>query len=175
VFSDNRVEKMKNVRGSKELFESLNDATAREMKVSMQYMMQHTLYSGGGSVVETKSLGTRAGKFVASHSPVFLPGKSLKKIAVAEMKHAEAIAERVSSLGGEPTTQPAPFKIGKTLKEILGIDKAEEETAINLYNQIIAKAGQEGDETTERLFRRILSDEEKHHQIFTSLLETVIE
>ena len=31
-------------------------------------------------------------------------------------------AERVSSLGGEPTTQPEPFKIGKTLKEILEID-----------------------------------------------------
>jgi len=148
----------------------LADATAREMKVSMQYMMQHTLYIGGGSAVDRGSLSSRVGNFVASHSPVFLPGRTLKKIAVTEMRHAEAIAERVSSLGGEPTTQPEPFKIGKTLKEILEIDKAEEEAAIKLYNEIIAVAGKEGDQTTESLFRRILSDEEKHHRIFTELL-----
>jgi bacterioferritin (cytochrome b1) len=41
------------------------------------------------------------------------------------MRHAEAIAERISSLVGEPTTQPASFKIGKTLKEILQIDKGK--------------------------------------------------
>jgi len=161
---------MKNTKVANELMALLNDATAREMKVSMQYMMQHTLYSGGGSVVETKFLGTKAGNFVASHSPIFLPGRTLKKIVIMEMRHAERIAERVSALGGEPTTQPEPFRIGKTLREILEIDKVEEEAAISLYNQIITKAKEEGDETTERLFRPILSDEEKHHQIFTDLL-----
>ena len=59
--------------------------------------------------------------------------------------------------------------------DILEIDKAEEEATIKLYNQIITNANEEGDETTERLFRHILSDEEKHHQIFTNLLEMVIE
>jgi len=164
---------MKNTKVSGELLDLLNDATAREMQVSMQYMLQHTLYSGGGSAIEGELLNSRAGKFVASHSLVFLPGKTLKKIAVTEMKHAEAIAERISSLGGEPTTQPAPFKIGKTLKEILEIDKEQEEGAIKLYNQIIKAARDESDGTTESLFRRILSDEEKHHHIFTDLLKRV--
>jgi bacterioferritin (cytochrome b1) len=31
-----------------------------------------------------------------SYKPVFLPGTTLKKIAVTEMRHAEAIAERVT-------------------------------------------------------------------------------
>ncbi len=38
------------------------------------------------------------------------------------MRHAEAIAERVSFLGGETSTQPKSFKIGKTVKEILELD-----------------------------------------------------
>ena len=139
---------------SGELLALLYDAIARETQVSMQHMMQHSLYSGGGSAIEGELLNSRVGKFVASHSPVYFPGKTLKKIAIAEMRHAEAIAERVSCLGGEPTTQPAPFRIGKMLKEILKIDKSEEEGAIKLYNQIIKMATDEGDKTTENLFRR---------------------
>ena len=161
---------MADTKVSDKLLALLNDATAREMKVSMQYMMQHALYGGGGSVIESDALSSKAGKFVASHSSVFLPGKSMKKIAITEMRHAEAIAERVSVLGGTPTTQPESFKIEKTLKEILELDKAEEEDAITLYNQIIEVARSEADKTTERLFRDILSDEEAHLQTFTNFL-----
>ena len=67
---------VKNTKISGDLMALLADATAREMKVSTQYMMQHTLYSGGGSAVDRGSLSSRAGKFVASHSPVFLPGNN---------------------------------------------------------------------------------------------------
>jgi len=142
----------------------LVDATAREMKVSMQYMMQHTLHIGGDSSI-LKDAG-----FVASHRSMFLPGNSLKKIAITEMKHAEAIAERISNLGGKPPTELAPLVLGKTVADILHIDKAEEEFAINLYKQVIAAAGKEGDNITEKLFRGILSDEEEHHRTFASLL-----
>jgi len=161
---------MADTKVSDELIALLNEAAAREMKVSMQYMMQHSLYGGGGSAVDNSSLNSRAGKFVASHRSVFLPGKSMKKIAITEMRHAEAIAERVSVLGGEPTTQPASFKIGKTLKEIFELDKGEEEEAITLYNHITDVARSHGDQTTERLFRGILSDEEDHLQTFTDFL-----
>ena len=107
---------------------------------------------------------------MASHLSIFLPGKALKKIAITEMKHAEKIAERISILGKEPATQPASFKIGHTLKEILELDRAEEEEAIKLYNQIIEVARSESDGTTANLFRRILSDEENHLQIFKDFL-----
>ena len=154
----------KNTQISEELLTLLIGATGREMKVSMQYMMQHTLYIGGDSSI------LKAAGFVASHRSIFLPGKSLKKIAITEMQHAEAIAERVSNLGGEPPTQVSPLVLGKTVADILKIDKAEEEFAIKLYKQIIATAKKEDDYITEKLFVRILSDEEEHHRIFESLL-----
>ena len=109
---------------SSDLMALLVDAASREMKVSMQYMMQHALHIGGDSSI------LKAAGFVSSHRLVFLPGRSLKKIAITEMRHAEAIAERVSNLGGDPPTQLAPLLLGKTVADILQIDKAEEEFAI---------------------------------------------
>ena len=97
--------------------------------------------------------------------------EELKKIAVTEMKHAEAIAERLVYLGGKPTTKPEPISVGETLKEMIERDKIDEENAITLYKQIIQTANNEGDVTTASLFRSILGDEEEHHDFFTSLLE----
>ncbi|MHC4487782.1 MAG: ferritin-like domain-containing protein, partial [Planctomycetota bacterium] len=48
---------------------------------------------------------------------------------------------------------------------------ADEEGAIELYKKIIKKARKEGDETTEKLFKDILQDEEDHHDTFAGLLE----
>ncbi len=97
----------------------------------------------------------------------------LKKIAITEMKHAEAIAERLAYFGGTPTTKPDPVFVGETLKEMLEQDKKAKEGAITLYKQTIDMAQKEGDTTTARLFRQILSDEEEHHDTFTGLLEDI--
>ncbi|MDH5406850.1 MAG: ferritin-like domain-containing protein, partial [Candidatus Aminicenantes bacterium] len=133
---------MKNPKASAELLGLLNDAIAREMQVSIQYMWQHVLWSG---------------------VKAFAVKDELKSIAIAEMKHAEAIAERLFYLGGTPTTKPTPIFVGKTLKEMIERDRKDEEGAIELYKKIIEKARKEGDETTHRLFRQILADEEEHH------------
>ena len=103
--------------------------------------------------------------------PYFLPGESLKKTAIAEMRHAEAIAERVVRMGGTPTTKPDPIKLGETLKEILEINKAVENGAITLYKQVLEVAVKENDEETKKLFERILSDEEGHYKTFSEMLE----
>jgi len=95
----------------------------------------------------------------------------LKSIAITEMKHAEAIAERLVYLGGVPTTKPNPIFIGETLKEMIEQDRKDEEKAITLYKRIVDTAQKEGDVTTARLFRKILEDEEEHHDTFTSLRE----
>jgi bacterioferritin len=137
---------------SKKLLDLLNMGIAREMQVSIQYMWQHVLWSG------TKGFAVK---------------DELKKIAVTEMKHAEAIAERLAYLGGTPTTKPEPIFVGETLKEMIERDKKDEEGAIELYKQTIDVARKEGDETTKRLFRQILSAEEEHHDTFTSLLEGI--
>jgi bacterioferritin len=138
------------VMASKELKDKLNDAIAREIQVSVQYMWQHVMIRG----INAESVG---GIF--------------KTTAITEMKHAEAIAERLDYLGGVPTTKPTPIAVGKTAKEMLRINKKAEEGAIKLYKGIIALAGKEGDVVTRKLFEAILADEEEHHNIFSTLLE----
>ena len=143
---------MSSMKMSAQLQELLNKAIAREIQVSIQYMWQHVQWRGvKGFAVQDE----------------------LKKIAVTEMRHAEAIAERLFYLGGKPTTKPEPIFVGETLKEMMEQDRRDEEGAIQLYKQTIELAKKEGDETTKRLFRQILSDEEEHHDTFTSLLEEI--
>ena len=67
----------------------------------------------------------------------------VKSIAIAEMKHAEAIAERLYYLGGIPTTKPTPILVGNTLKEMIQQDVKDEENAINLYRNIAEQARKE--------------------------------
>ena len=143
---------MSSMKMSAQLQDLLNRAIARELQVSIQYMWQHVQWRGvKGFAVQDE----------------------LKKIAITEMKHAEAIAERLFYLGGTPTTKPEPIFVGQTLKEMIERDREDEEGAIQLYKQTVEAAKKEGDETTKRLFRQILSDEEEHHDTFTSLLEEI--
>lgn len=128
----------------------LNDGIARELQVSIQYMWQHVQWGGvKGFAVQDE----------------------LKKIAITEMKHAEAIAERLYYLGETPTTKPTEIVVGKTLKQMIQRDIKDEENAIALYKKIIEQARKEKDQTTEILFMNILKDEEEHHDTFTTLFE----
>ena len=136
---------------SKKLLEKLNDAIGRELQVSVQYLWQHVMVRG----INAESVG---GVF--------------KSTGITEMKHAEAIAERLDYLGGTPTTKPAPIEVGKSMKDMLKLDKEAEEDAIELYKEIISLADKEGDIVTKRLFEGILADEEGHHNTFSTLLES---
>ncbi|MFQ5837044.1 MAG: bacterioferritin [Candidatus Bathyarchaeia archaeon] len=135
---------------SERLIELLNGAIARELQVSVQYMWQHVLAKG-------------------ISSPAI--GDIFKEIAITEMRHAEAVAERLAYLGGTPTTKPNPIFVGASLKEMIQNDIKAEEEAINFYKQIIKVAEKEGDITTRKMFEDILSNEEEHHHTFTKLLE----
>ncbi len=137
---------------SKKLLGLMNQAIARELQVVVQYMWQHVQWSGVKG---------------------FAVQEALKSTSIAEMKHAEAIAERLFYLGAKPTTKPEPIFVGTTLKEMIAQDAKDEAGAIKLYKQIIEVARSEGDETTNRLFREILQQEEDHHDLFTSLLEAI--
>ena len=78
---------------SKELLEMLNKGIARELQVSIQYMWQHVMAKGiEGAVVEN----------------------TFRQIAIAEMKHAEILAERLVFLDGVPTLNPDTVHIGHT-------------------------------------------------------------
>jgi bacterioferritin len=137
---------------SENLRKMLNDAIAREIQVSIQYMWQHV------QVIGVKGVAVQ---------------DQFKQTAITEMKHAEAIAERLWYLEGTPTIKPAPIKVGESLKEFLELDTKAEEEAIVMYKQIIELAQKEGDVTTAFIFKEILEDEEEHHDLFTTMLEEV--
>ncbi len=138
---------------SAKLNELLNKSISREMQVAIQYMWQHVQWSGvQGQAVKD----------------------ALQETAVAEMKHAESIAERLFYLGDKPTTKPEPIFVMEDLKAMLDQDRKDEEGAITLYKEVIKTAQGEGDVTTAYLFMEILKDEEEHHDLFTTLLEGVM-
>jgi bacterioferritin len=87
------------------------------------------------------------------------------------MRHAEKIGERIIVLGGNIVKEVPPFNLGSSIKEIIEIDKNQEESAIELYNRIIKLSNKEGDGATAKIFEHILSDEEGHHKSFSNLLE----
>lgn len=155
---------------SPQLLGLLNQALARELQVSIQYMLQHAIGTTQKIAGTYESASKNQGKFVASNALYFFPGMNLKKIAITEMRHAEAIAERIVILGGEPTTQPRRITMDSTIHAMLENDREQEVGAIELYKKIIEFAERENDEVTKNLFVRILKDEEKHHQTFAGLL-----
>lgn len=128
----------------------LNEAIAREISVSIQYMWQHVMVKG---------------MYAEAVGPVF------RTTALNEMLHAEMIAERLDYLGGAPTTIPAEIKTGGSIEEMLQWDVKAEEEAIALYKDIIKLAEVEDDISTKKLFENILMEEEGHHNVFSGLLE----
>jgi len=130
----------------------LNEAIAREIQVSVQYMWQHV------QVVGVKGVAVQ---------------DQFRSTAIAEMKHAEKIAERLWYLGATPTTKPAPILVGGSLKEFIENDVQAEVEAVEMYRKIIKMASDEGDITTAFMFKEILEDEEDHHDLFTTMLEEV--
>lgn len=136
--------------GKSELIELLNRAIARELAVSVQYLWHHVMAVGMKSP-DVKDI--------------------LKEIAIAEMKHAEKVAERLQYLGGTPTTKPTEIRVGGTLEEMVRDNLEAEREALVLYKRIIRVAEEEGDPTTRRLFEEILAEEEDHENLFSRLLE----
>ncbi len=78
---------------SQKVFDLLNAARSRELTAISQYMVQH--YE-----LEDKDFGKL--------------GKKMKEVAIQEMKHAEALAERILFLKGEPTTKPDAATVRRT-------------------------------------------------------------
>jgi bacterioferritin len=134
---------------SEKLLDLLNKGIAWELQASIQYMWQHVQVTGiEGAVVKD----------------IF------KQIAIAEMKHAEKIAERLSCLSGVPTDKPNPIFVGGSLIEMLKQDEQNEEEAIVLYKRTIRAANEEGDFATRHLLEEILGEEETHVDTFGKLL-----
>lgn len=132
------------------IVETLNDLRSRELAVIVQYMRHHYELTGADSLEAADEM---------------------KSVAIAEMKHAEMLGERIDFLGGEPTAKPAEIGASaKALNQAASLDMASEEDAIRRYKSAINQASNAADPTTRRLLEDILSQEEDHLNTFQRML-----
>jgi bacterioferritin len=90
-------------------------------------------------------------------------GDYIKKQSIDEMKHAEALIERILFLDGTPNlTELMKLTVGKNVREQIESDLKLEIDAVGLYNRAVETARQEADNASRELFERLLKDEEEH-------------
>jgi bacterioferritin len=90
-----------------------------------------------------------------------------KKLSIDEMKHAEALIERILFLDGTPNmVETLPLHIGQNVKAQMENDLKLEIEAVALYNAAALKAAKAGDNTSRELFTKILKEEEGHVDVF---------
>jgi bacterioferritin len=143
------------VKVTSEYIDLLNQAVAREIQVSIQYMLQHTK-------MEKLLRKVMAENILLDKTTYDAVGKFLKDIAIEEMKHAADIMERIYYLGGSATTKADKPVVGNSLSEFAKLGVAAEEEALVLYRKIIHAAREVGDRTTRQLFQKIYKAEEEH-------------
>jgi bacterioferritin len=95
-------------------------------------------------------------------------------MSVDEMKHADALAERILFLDGLPNFQAlGRLRIGENVEEVLRADMEAEQQGANLYRDLIAHAETVRDYVTRDLARGILEDEEKHIDFIETQFEMI--
>jgi bacterioferritin len=90
-------------------------------------------------------------------------GDYIKKQSIDEMKHAEALIERILFLDGTPgLTELLHINVGRSVREQISNDLKLELEAVEMYNSAIRLAREEGDNASRELLERLLKDEEDH-------------
>ena len=131
----------------------LNEARLRELEAIDQYMIHH-------DELENKDFGKLASK--------------IKEIAIAEMKHAEKLAERILFLKGEPISETGcNSKKGQEIPEMLATDMVLERRAVKMYSEAAVICGSEKDQKSKDLFEELLGDEEGHLNFFENVKDHV--
>jgi len=100
--------------------------------------------------------------------------------AKEEQEHADAVAERITQLGGDPDFNPATlvkrshseYREGESLIDMMREDLVAERIASAAYSEIARWLGDK-DPTSRRLIERILEKEEEHAEDLVSLLENI--
>ena len=130
------------MKGNPQVIAALNLALKEELLAINQYFLH-------GEMCENWHYG-RLGSFI-------------KKQSIDEMKHAEALIERILFLDATPSlTEPMQLTVGKNVREQLESDLKLEIDAVGMYNEAIKVATEAGDNASRELFERLLKDEEEH-------------
>jgi len=140
-------------KDTQKVIDMLNVARSREITAILQYMAQH--YE-----LDDQDFGKLA--------------KAMKATGIAEMKHAEALAERILFLGGKPTSKPdAEVKKGQKIADLLATDIGLEAAAVQLYNESAKACADLLDHVSKALFESLLADETAHLDMFQNIKEHV--
>lgn len=89
-------------------------------------------------------------------------GDYIKKQSIDEMKHAEALIERLLFLDATPKMEYMELSVGANVRAQLESDLKLEEKAVVMYNTAIKISREVGDDTSRELFTKLLKDEEEH-------------
>ena len=131
----------------------LNTAVADELQAVHQYMYFHFHLDDQG----------------------FKPLAHLfKKIAIQEMGHVEALAERILFLKGDVEMTPAgPVEKLADAEAILLKAMAMEQGSAEAYNRAALECGANLDSATKHLFEQLVRDEESHFDQYEKQHENV--
>lgn len=126
--------------------ELLNKALADELSAVHQYMYFHFRLDDQG------------------YHPL---AALLKRTAIQEMQHAEALAERILFLGGEVLMQLAePVQTIHEVRAMLEKAKEMEQTSIAFYNDCVKQCAESSDAGSKKVFEGLVQSEEAHWDTF---------
>lgn len=134
---------------SQKVVAALNEDLSFEIAATIQYMWHHFMAEG-----------------MASPAIIDL----FEKTARDEMKHMEKLASRIVYLRGEPGTKVPRIKTGGNLRKMVRDDLRAENGAIERYKLHIKLCAEEADPVSRLMLEEILTDEERHADIWETTL-----
>ena len=141
------------MRGDARVIEYLNEQLTAELTAINQYFLHAKMQENWGYT--TLAAYTR-------HE------------SIDEMKHAEALTDRILFLEGLPNYQRiSPISVGGTVTEQFRSDMAIEEAAITRLREGATYMRSVGDITSAAIFEDILADEEHHIDYLETQLELI--
>lgn len=133
----------------------LNRALGMEISTSLQYMYFHVRFEDAGYA------------YLA---------RTLHRIAIAEMRHCEELAERILFLEGDVEMNPV-FRSRQMsdVKQMLQLALEIEQSTVDHYNEWSRICSEQGDAVSHKMFQDLLVEEEEHLDIFRTELQNLRE
>lgn len=101
-------------------------------------------------------------------------GRYIKKQSIGEMKHAEALMERVLFLEGLPNVNNTlKVHVGKDVPQQIENDLTLERGAVTAYNAAIETCRKAGDNASADFLLVLLKDEEEHVDFLETQLDLI--
>lgn len=130
------------MKGDSEVIKALNEILCAELTAINQYFLHARMLDNWGY----KKIG-----------------QVVYKESIDEMKHSQALIDRILFLEGVPNLQKlGALNIGETVVEQLESDKHLEEVAIPKLRDAVELCSKKSDHVTRELLEKILADEERH-------------